>query len=101
MGARLGDIQKVVGSNPTLPTKGEKMKDWKKRKKYSNEWELVLNRQHALEIKKLRKTGTYRRVARIFAENHPELKICNGNQIEGQLLCDAAAKKLKLKTLDK
>ncbi len=72
----------------------KKKKAWKK---VDEGWESVLTRQQALEIKKLRKRGTWRGVAARFAENHSDLGVCNGNQIDGMLLCEAAAKILNQK----
>lgn len=77
------------------------MKKWKKLKKEPNEWAHVITKDMALEIKKLRETGTWRWVAARFSENHPELGVCNGNQIEGMLLCEAAEKVLKIKFSNK
>ena len=57
-----------------------------------NEWNDILTREQALEIKKLRETGTWRWVAGRFAEMYTDLDVCHGNQIEGMLLCQAAAK---------
>lgn len=65
-------------------------------KKVDEGWADVLTRQQALEIRKIRKRGaTWRRVASFFAEDHPDMNVCNGNQPEGFMLCEAAGKILK------
>ncbi len=55
-----------------------------------------MTKEEALIIKKFRveKNGTWRAVARMAAEKWPKKNYCNGNQIEGMILCEEAAKKL-------
>jgi hypothetical protein len=50
-----------------------------------------MNEVCALEIKELRKTGTWRYVSEIMGERHPELDIDGGSQIDGMELCKSAA----------
>lgn len=50
--------------------------------------------EDALIIKDFRKNHTWRGVAREAAERWPDRNYCNGNQIEGMLLCCTAAKTL-------
>jgi len=51
----------------------------------------VMTEEYALEIKELRKTGTWRYVSEVFGERHPDLDIDAGNQIDGMELCESAA----------
>lgn len=51
----------------------------------------IMNEAYALEIKELRKTGTWRYVSEVFSERHPDLDIDAGNQIDGMELCKSAA----------
>ena len=54
---------------------------------------LVMNQQYAEEIRDLRykkQSCSWRAVAGDFAEMHPELSICAGNQLEGMDLCNKA-----------
>lgn len=50
--------------------------------------------EDALIIKGIRRNHTWRGVAREAAERWPERGYCNGNQIEGMLLCKVAAETL-------
>lgn len=50
----------------------------------------LMTETYALEIKKLRETGTWRFVAQEFCQMHPELHIIGGNQFEGRELCESA-----------
>jgi len=51
----------------------------------------IMTEAYALEIKNLRKTGTWRYVSKKFAQAHPELYVNAGNQIDGMYLCKSAA----------
>lgn len=60
-----------------------------------NLYKKVMTKKMALEIKELRKSCTWRALATKFGENHPELKVIKGNQLEGIELCNAAQDFLK------
>ena len=51
----------------------------------------IMTEEYALEIKELRKTGTWRYVSEVFGSRHQELDIDEGNQIDGMDLCKSAA----------
>ncbi len=53
-----------------------------------------MSKEDALKIRAFRKNHTWRGVARKAAEYWPERNYCNGNQPEGMLLCEEAAKTL-------
>ena len=50
-----------------------------------------MTKKDARIIKRFRKNGTWRVVAKLAAEEWPERGYCNGNQIEGRMLCQEAA----------
>jgi hypothetical protein len=54
-----------------------------------------VTKKDALKIRKFRKSGTWRAVAKMAAEEWPDREYCSGNQIEGMELCREAAKILK------
>ena len=53
-----------------------------------------MKKKDAFKIRKFRKSGTWRTVARLAFEEWPDRGYCNGNQIEGIELCKLAAKTL-------